>query len=177
MAATKHNVSEVLFSREQLSARIKELGAQITSDYQGEDLILIGILKGAVPFMVDLMREIDLDIEIDFMAVSSYGSGTKTSGVVKIHKDIDADIHDKSVIIVEDIVDSGLTLAYLKDYLSNRGAKSIKIATLLDKPSGRKVDIKSDYLGFTVEDQFIVGFGLDLDQKYRNLPYISWIKE
>ena len=172
-----YDVSEVLFSEEQLAARVRELGAEITEDYKGESILLIGILKGSVPFMADLMRKIDLDVEIDFMSVSSYGGATSSSGVVKILKDLDSDIKGKNVIIVEDIIDSGLTLAYLKNYLNARGPKSLRIVTLLDKPSRRKVDIRSDYVGFEVNDQFIVGYGLDADQKFRHLPYVSWIKE
>ena len=169
--------NEILISEEQLQAKVKELGAQITKDYAGEEIMLVGILKGSVPFMADLMRAIDLPLTIDFMQVSSYGGETKSSGVVKILKDLDADITGKNILIVEDIIDSGFTLSYLKQYLSNRGCKSMKICTILDKPSRRKVDLIPDYCGFKVDDLFIVGYGLDLDQKYRNLPYISWIKE
>lgn len=176
-AKKKYDFSEVLISRQQLADKVTELGARITKDYQGESLFLIGILKGSVPFMADLMRAIDLDVEMDFMSVSSYGSGTKTSGVVRILKDLDSDIAGKNVLIVEDIIDSGLTLAYLKEYLAKRNPKSIKIVTMLSKPARRKADIEADYTGFVVEDKFIVGYGLDIDQKYRNLPYISWIKE
>jgi len=169
--------NEILITEEQLKTRVKEMGAQITKDCKGEDLLLVGILKGSVPFMADLMRSIDLPLTTDYMQVSSYGGGTKSSGVVKIVKDLDADITNKTVIIVEDIIDSGHTLSYLKQYLSNRGCKSLKIATILDKPSRREVNLTPDYIGFEVDDLFIVGYGLDLDQKYRNLPYISWIKE
>jgi len=168
---------EILISEQELSTKVKELGAQISKDYEGEDLILVGILKGSVPFMADLMRAITIPLSIDFMQVSSYGGDTKTSGVVKILKDLDADITNKNVLIVEDIIDSGYTLDYLKKYLAHRGCKSLKICTILDKPSRRKVNLKPDYCGFEVDDLFIVGYGLDLDQKYRNLPYISWIKE
>ncbi len=168
---------EILITQQQLQDKVKELGAQITKDYEGQELLLVGILKGSVPFMADLMRAIDLELEIDFMQVSSYGSGKKTSGVVKIMKDLDADITGKNILIVEDIIDSGYTLNYLKQYLSNRGCKSLKICTILDKPSRRQVDLTPDYRGFEVDDLFIVGYGLDLDQKLRNLPYISWIKE
>ena len=138
MAAKKFDFSEVLISREDLANKVKELGAQISKDYEGEDLFLIGILKGSVPFMADLMREITLDVEMDFMSVSSYGSGTTTSGVVRILKDLDSDIAGKNVLIVEDIIDSGLTLAYLKEYLAKRNPKSIKIVTMLSKPARRK---------------------------------------
>ena len=168
---------EVLISQEQLAAKVRELGEQITKDYEGQELLLVGILRGSVPFMADLMRCIDLNVTIDFMCVSSYGSSTKTSGVVKIVKDLDTEIAGKNVLIVEDIIDSGLTLAYLKKYLSGKHPKSLKICSILDKPSRRKVDIKGDYIGFEVEDKYIVGYGLDMDQRYRNLPYISWIKE
>ena len=171
------NVSEVLISEEQLREKVKELGAQITLDYAGESVFLIGILKGSVPFMADIMRAIKLDVQIDFMQVSSYGGDTRTSGVVKIIKDIDEDITGRNVIIIEDIIDTGLTLDYLKSYLSGRGCKSLKIATMLDKPSRRRVNLEPDYYGFKVDDLFIVGYGLDLNQEYRNLPYISWIKE
>ena len=176
-AKKKYDFSEVLISRQQLADKVAELGAQISKDYEGESLFLIGILKGSVPFMADLMRAISLDVEMDFMSVSSYGSGTKSSGVVRILKDLDSDIAGKNVLIVEDIIDSGLTLAYLKEYLIKRNPKSIKIVTMLSKPARRKADIEADYTGFVVDDKFIVGYGLDIDQKYRNLPYISWIKE
>ena len=168
---------EQIISEEEVIERIREIGEQISEDYKGEELFLIGILKGSVPFMADLMRAITLDVEMDFMSVSSYGSGTKTSGVVRILKDLDSDIAGKNVLIVEDIIDSGLTLAYLKEYLAKRNPKSIKIVTMLSKPARRKADIEADYTGFVVDDKFIVGYGLDIDQKYRNLPYISWIKE
>ena len=176
-AKKKYDFSEVLISREQLADKVAELGAKISEDYKGESLFLIGILKGSVPFMADLMRAISLDVEMDFMSVSSYGSGTKSSGVVRILKDLDSDIAGKNVLIVEDIIDSGLTLAYLKEYLTKRNPKSVKIVTMLSKPARRKADIEADYTGFVVDDKFIVGYGLDIDQKYRNLPYISWIKE
>ena len=176
-ARKKYSFEEVLISKEQLAAKVAELGAQISKDYEGEELFLIGILKGSVPFMADLMREITLDVEMDFISVSSYGSGTTTSGVVRILKDLDSDIAGKNVLIVEDIIDSGLTLAYLKEYLAKRNPKSIKIVTMLSKPARRKADLEADYTGFVVDDKFIVGYGLDIDQKYRNLPYISWIKE
>ncbi len=168
---------EVLFSKEQLEQRVSELGKQISKDYEGKTILLIGILKGSVPFMADLMRHIDGDVEIDFMSVSSYGSSTKSSGVVRILKDLDKSIEGKDVIIVEDIVDSGLTLSYLKKHLLDRKPASLKICTLLDKPARRQVELTPDYCGFEIEDKFIVGYGLDFDQKYRHLPYISWLKE
>ncbi len=169
--------NEVLITKEQLEKRVAELGAQISKDYEGKTILLIGILKGSVPFMADLMRHIDGDVEIDFMSVSSYGSSTKSSGVVRIIKDLDKSIEGKDVIIVEDIVDSGLTLSYLKSHLLSRNPASLKVCTMLDKPARRKVEFKPDYCGFEIEDKFIVGYGLDFDQKYRHLPYISWIKE
>jgi hypoxanthine phosphoribosyltransferase len=170
-------VGEVMITQEEIRERAAEIGEQITSDYRGEGVILIGILRGAVPWMADVMKHIALDVEIDFIACSSYGATTKTSGVVKINKDLDSDIEGKNVIIVEDIVDSGITLNYLKGYLENRKPKSIRICALLDKPEGRRADIKADYVGFTVEDKFIIGYGLDFNQKYRQLPYISFLNE
>ena len=167
---------EILITQQQLADRVAELGAQITADYKGKELLMVGILKGSVPFMADLMRAVDLDVRIDFMSVSSYGNATSTSGVVRILKDLDSDIRGKEVLIVEDIVDTGLTLAYLKEYLASRNPASVRIASILDKPSRRKADVKPDYVGFTVEDKFIVGYGLDASQRYRNLPYISWVK-
>ncbi len=176
MSEKRYDLSEVLISEQQLAERVACIGAQITEEYKGRPVLLIGILKGSVPFIADLMRRIDLDVSIDFMSVSSYGSSTRSSGIVRILKDLDSDINGKHVIIVEDIIDSGLTLAYLKDYLLQRNPASLKICTLLDKPARRKIDIQADYTGFEVEDRFIVGYGLDVDQKFRNLPYIAWIK-
>ena len=172
-----NTIGEIMITEEQIRAKAQEIGARITKDYEGEKVLLVGILRGAVPWMVDLMKCIDLDVQIDFMACSSYGAATKTSGVVKINKDLDSDIKEKNVIIVEDIVDSGITLQYLKGYLENRGPKSVKLCSLLDKPTGRKVDMDPDYFGFTVGDQFIVGYGLDYDQSYRQLPYITCLKQ
>ncbi|MCQ4638459.1 hypoxanthine phosphoribosyltransferase [Anaerovorax odorimutans] len=170
-------VGEIMITQEQINERARQIGAQITEDYKGEEVVLIGILRGAVLWMGDIMKNVDLDMIIDFMAVSSYGASTKSSGVVKIIKDLDSDIEGKHVIIVEDIVDSGTTLNYLKHYLQNRNTKSVRICTLLNKPEGRRVDIDVDYIGFEVEDKFIVGYGLDFDQRYRNLPYISFLKD
>ncbi len=167
---------EVLISADEIAAKVKELGKKITEDYKGKSVLLIGILKGSVPFMADLMREIDLDVTLEFMCVSSYGSSTKSSGVVRIVKDLDVPIEGRDVIIVEDIIDTGLTLDYLKGYLNGKHPASLKICAFLDKPSRRKVQIEGDYIGFTVEDKYIVGYGLDMDQHYRQLPYISWIK-
>ncbi len=171
------DVKDVLFDEVTLAKKVKELGQQIASDYHGEDLLVIGILKGANVFMGDLIRKIDLPIQIDFMAVSSYGHSTESSGVVKINKDLDCEIEDRNVLIVEDIVDSGLTLKYLAENLTSRGPKSLKICALLDKPDRRKTNIKIDYKGFDIPDVFIVGYGIDFAEKYRNLPYIASLKE
>lgn len=164
---------KIMLTEEQIRARVKELAKKIEKDYQGKKLLVVGVLKGAVVFVSDLIRYIDLDIELDFMSVSSYGSSTKSSGVVKIIKDLDKDISGKDVLVVEDIVDTGLTLNYLKDYLLKRNISSIRICTLLDKPERRKAPIHVDYVGFEIEDKFIVGYGLDYGEKYRNLPYIA----
>ncbi|MCD7774226.1 MAG: hypoxanthine phosphoribosyltransferase [Clostridiales bacterium] len=172
------DIEKVLFSEEQLKAVIKSLGEQITRDYEEKNLLLVSILKGSVIIMADLMREIKIPAEIDFMAVSSYGGDTKTSGTVKIIKDLDRDIAGYDLLIVEDILDSGKTLSYLKDILTARNPKSIKICTLFDKPERREVpNIKADYVGAVVPDEFIVGYGLDYDQKYRNLPFVGILKE
>ncbi len=169
-------IGTVLITEEQIREKATEIGRQISEDYAGKEIILVGILRGAVPWMADIMKRITLDMTIDFMAVSSYGAATKSSGVVKINKDLETDIDGKDVIIVEDIVDSGVTLNYLEGYLRSRGAATVKLCSLLDKPEGRRVDIKADYVGFTVDDRFIVGYGLDYDQRYRNLPYITWLE-
>ena len=170
-------VGEVLIREEEIVERARELGKEISDRHESDEVILVGILRGAVMWMTELMKHIDLDITIDFMVCSSYGSSTKSSGVVRIDKDLSSDIEGKSVIIVEDIVDSGVTLNYLKGYLEGRKPKSVEICSLLDKPSGRRADIEADYVGFTVDDMFIVGYGLDYDQRYRQLPYISYLKE
>ncbi|MCH5288167.1 MAG: hypoxanthine phosphoribosyltransferase [Christensenellaceae bacterium] len=167
------DLSKILVTREEIAEAVKKLGQQITADYKGKNVILIGILKGAVVFFADLIREIDLPLNIDFMAVSSYGAATKSSGVVEVVKDINRDITGLDVLVVEDIVDSGMTLSYLKKYLSSRGAASIKVVTLLDKPERRRVDLTADYFCFTIPDEFVVGYGLDYAEKYRNLPDIG----
>ena len=167
---------ELLLTREQIAARVKEMGRQITEDFQGKDLTVICILKGAVVFFVDLVREIDLPMSMDFMAISSYGSATKSSGVVRIMKDLDKPVNGKDVLVIEDIVDSGMTLSFLRENLLSRGAASLKIATLLDKPERRRVPLHVDYFGFTIPDEVGVGFGLDYDEKYRNLPDIGVLK-
>lgn len=174
---SKKTIGTVMITQEEINKRAAEIGKQIEEDFKGEEVILVGILRGAVLWMGDVMKNVDLDLSIDFMAVSSYGAATKSSGVVKINKDLDTSIEGKNVIIVEDIVDSGTTLSYLKHYMENMNAKTVRICTLLDKPEGRRVDIDVDYIGFTVDDRFIVGYGLDYDQKYRNLPYISYLEE
>ena len=175
---TAQNIKgKILFTQEEIWEKARELGAQITEDYRGKDLMLIGTLRGAVPWMADLMKHIDLDLEIDFVSASSYGSGTISSGEVKLKKDIELKIAGKDVLIVEDIIDTGNTLKALKDYFSIKKPNSIKVCTLLDKPSRRTADVQGDYVGFVVPDLFIIGYGLDFDQKYRNLPYISYLEE
>ena len=172
------SIKEVLYTEEQLQARVKELGAQITKDYAGKDkLLLVSVLRGSYIFMADLSRAIDLPCIIDFMVVSSYGGGTSSSGQVEIKKDISSSIEDYHVIIVEDILDSGNTLYYRLDVLKLRKAASIRICTLLDKPERRAKPIQADYTGFVVPDAFVVGYGLDYNQQYRNLPYIGVLKE
>jgi hypoxanthine phosphoribosyltransferase len=171
------DIKKILIDEDELRAIVERLGEQITEDYKGKDVLLIGILKGSVIFMADLMRAIDLPCNIDFMAVSSYGSGTESSGRVKINKDLDNDIQDKDIIIIEDILDSGKTLYYIRDILSARKPASIKICTLFDKPERREADIKADYIGSLVPNEFIVGYGLDYAEYYRNLPFIGVLKE
>lgn len=171
-----NDIKQVLITEEEISTRIAELGRQISQHYQDKQLLLVSVLKGSVVFMADLMRAISIPARIDFMSVSSYGGGTKTSGVVKIIKDLDMDISGYDLLIVEDILDSGMTLSYLREMLQNRGPKSIKLITLLDKPERHQVDVTPDYLGFTVPDEFVVGYGLDFNEKYRGLPYIGILK-
>lgn len=168
------DLEKVLITKEGISLKVKELGRRISQDYAGKSPVMVCILKGAAVFFSDLIREIDLPLTLDFMAISSYGSATKTSGVVRILKDLDNDILGKDVIVVEDIVDSGITLNYLQKLLKQRGANSLRIATLLDKPARRKIpDLRIDYFCFDIPDAFVVGYGLDYDQKYRNLPDIG----
>lgn len=169
---------EVLFTAEEIATRIEELGAQITADYGGKELVLVGVLKGSIHFHSDLMRQIDLPLSIDFMAVSSYKDGTKSTGDVEILKDLSNPIRDKHIVVVEDIVDTGLTLSRLLEILGSRGAASIKLASLLDKPEPRiKKELKIDYTGFVVPNKFVVGFGLDATGRYRNLPFIAVVKD
>lgn len=170
------NIERILFSKDELAKRIKELGAQITNDFEGEDVVVIGVLKGCVLFMTDLIREIDLPMDIDFMVVSSYSHSTESSGNVKIIKDINIDVANKNVIIVEDIIDTGLTMHNLKEIFEIRDCKSFKICTLLDKKERRKVEVNADYVGFDVPNEFVVGYGLDYDGKYRNLEEIGVLK-
>lgn len=170
------DILEVLVTEEQLKAKVAELGRQIGRDYEGHKLLLVSVLKGSVIFMADLMRAIKIPLKIDFMSVSSYGSGVKTSGVVKIIKDLDMPVEGYDILIVEDILDSGLTLSYIMELMRSRSAKSVKICTLLDKPDSRRVAVNTDYRGFVVPDKFVVGYGLDYDQHYRNLPYIGVLK-
>ena len=164
------DVCEVLYTAEQLQERVAQLGAQITRDYQGEQVLMVCTLRGASLFFCDLVRHIDLDVRLDFIATSSYGVGTETSGEVRLNKDLSEPIKGKNVIIVEDIIDSGLTLKYLKNLFEAREPKSVRICSLLDKPEGRKTDLKGDYIGYVVPNAFVVGYGLDYAEKYRNLP-------
>lgn len=164
------NVKEVLICREELNKKVKELGASISKDYKGKKLMLIGVLKGGFVFLADLIREITIDIDLDFIAVSSYGNSTKSSGVVRIIKDIETNIQENHIILVEDIVDTGLTVNYLKEIIMARGPKSVKVCALLDKPSRRMTEVQLDYKGIEIPDKFVVGYGLDFDGKYRNLP-------
>ena len=179
MVSQKMNddIKKILIGEDELNSIVERLGEQITNDYSGKDVLLIGILKGSVIFMADLMRAIKVPCNIDFMAVSSYGNGTESSGRVKINKDLDNDIQGKDIIIIEDILDSGKTLYYIRDILSARKPASIKICTLFDKPERREADIKADYIGSLVPNEFIVGYGLDYAEYYRNLPFIGVLKE
>ncbi|NLK98590.1 hypoxanthine phosphoribosyltransferase [Defluviitalea saccharophila] len=173
----QNDIKEILFTEEEIAEKVKELGQQISKDYSGENLTVVGILKGSNIFMGDLIRKIDIPLSIDFMVVSSYGQSTESSGVVKVLKDLEYSIEGKNILIVEDIIDTGLTLDYLKENLLRRKPKSLKICTLLDKPARRKVDLKVDYIGFEIPDAFIVGYGIDYAERYRNLPYVAVLKE
>lgn len=172
-----NHIKKILLSKEEIGKRVKSLGDEISKDYAGKNPVMICILKGGIVFLSDLIRSISIPVELDFMSLSSYGNSTKSSGVVQIKKDIDADITNRDVILVEDIVDSGLTLQYLNEYFQHHNATSIKICTLLDKPNAHKIDLEIDYVGFEVGNEFVVGYGLDYAQKYRNLPYIGILKE
>ena len=170
------DIEEVLYSEEEISAVVKDLGAQLTKEYEGKNPLVIGVLKGAVMFMTDLSRAMDCDLELDFMDVSSYGAGMESSGDVKILKDLDTTVDGRNLLIVEDIIDTGRTLSYLIEIFKYRKAKSIKVVTLMDKKERRVVDLEADYIGINVPNEFVVGYGLDFNEKYRNLPYIGILK-
>ncbi|SKA95450.1 hypoxanthine phosphoribosyltransferase [Caloramator quimbayensis] len=170
-------IREILLTEEEIKNKVRELSNQIIKDFPDGDVILIGILKGSVIFVADLMRSMNINVTMDFMAVSSYGMSSNTSGIVRILKDLDFDIEDKDVVIVEDIIDTGTTLKYLYEYLKARNPRNLKICCLLDKADRRKADIKADYIGFSIPDEFVVGYGLDYAEKFRNLPYIGILKE
>ena len=170
-------IGDILVPEGELTRRVRELAAEVSRDYAGKDLLLIGVLKGAVFFLSDLMRHLDIPVEVDFMAVASYGSATKSSGVVRILKDLDAVIEDRDVLIIEDIVDSGLTLQYLLRNLRGRNPRSLEVCALLIKPERRKVELQTRYVGFEIPNRFAIGYGLDHDERYRNLPYVAALKD
>lgn len=170
------DIQEVLFSEEAINKKVKEIAAKISEDYKGKELLVVGVLKGSVIFASELIKNITIPCEIDFMAVSSYGNSSETTGVVRILKDLDHEVSGKEIIIVEDIVDSGITLDYLLNYLKGRKANSVEIVSLLTKPSRRKVDLDVKYVGFETPDEFLVGYGLDYAEKYRNLPFVGILK-
>lgn len=171
-----NDIERILFGEKAIAEKVRELGALISRDFKGTNPIFVGVLKGSFVFMADLMRSIDIPCRIEFMEVSSYGNKSETTGAVKITKDLNTDIEGQHVLIIEDILDSGLTLNYLVNYLKGRNPASVKICTLLDKPERRKAEVKAEYTGFTVPDHFVVGYGLDYAEKYRNLPYIGVLK-
>jgi hypoxanthine phosphoribosyltransferase len=170
-------IGEILIDEETLAARVAELGAEVSADYEGRDLLLIGVLKGAVFFMADLMRHLTVACEVDFMAISSYGDATDSSGIVRILKDLDISIEGREVLVVEDIIDSGLTLSYLMRNLESREPASLEVCALLTKPSRREIDVPVRYVGFEIPNKFVVGYGLDFDERYRNLPYVGVLDE
>ncbi len=170
------DIEKVLITEEEIQEKIKELAAILTKEYEGRFPLAVGVLKGAMPFMADLLKRVDTYLEMDFMDVSSYGGKTVSSGEVKILKDLDTSVEGRDILIIEDIIDSGLTLKYLVNLFKYRKAKSIKIVTLLDKPEGRKVDVEPDYACFVIPNEFVVGYGLDYEEKYRNLPYVGILK-
>lgn len=172
----REDMKDILLDREKLAARVRELGQQITEDYRGEPPLLVCILKGSVVFFADLIRAIDLPVQLEFMTASSYGSATVSSGEVKIKSDLDEKIFGRHVILVEDIIDSGRTIAYIKGDMLKKGVKSLRVCSLLDKPDRRVSDVEADYVGFTIPDEFVVGYGLDFDQMYRNFPDIGVLK-
>lgn len=171
------DIEEILISEEEISQKVDELGAKLTEEYKDKFPLAIGVLKGALPFMSDLIKRMDVYLELDFMDVSSYGNATVSSGEVKIVKDLNTSVEGRDILIIEDIIDSGKTLSYLVELMKYRKANSVKIVTLVDKPAGRKVDLEADYIGFTVPDAFVVGYGLDYMEKYRNLAYIGVLKK
>lgn len=171
------DISAVLFDERRIQNRIREIGQQINTDYEGKVPVIIGVLKGGFIFLSDLVRAITLPVEIDFLAISSYGAGTSSSGVVKIRKDVDIELTDRDVIIVEDIVDSGLSMQYIKDYIWKHKPSSLRTCVLLDKPEAHKIETSFEYVGFEVGNEFVVGYGLDYGERYRNLPYIGILKE
>lgn len=173
----EQNIKKVLVSHDEIVTAAQKLGAQLTSDYEGQNPIFVGILKGSIPFMAELIKHVDTHIEMDFMLVSSYHGGTASSGVINIIKDIDQDVTGRHILFVEDIIDTGKTLKSLCELFKEKKAASVKIATLLDKPEGRKVNIEADYTCFTIPNEFVVGYGLDFDENYRNLPYVGVLKE
>ncbi|MBZ2154294.1 hypoxanthine phosphoribosyltransferase [Streptococcus australis] len=173
----EQDIKKILISHDEIVAAARKLGQKLTEDYQGKNPILVGILKGSVPFMAELIKHIDTHIELDFMLVSSYHGGTSSSGVINIIKDMDQDIKGRDILFVEDIIDTGKTLKSLKELFEGRQPASVKIATLLDKPEGRLVEIEADYTCFTIPNEFVVGYGLDYEENYRNLPYIGVLKE
>lgn len=170
------DIEKVLLTEEEIADKIRELGHILSKEYAGKNPLVICVLRGGAPFMTDLVRRMDIPLEMDFMAVSSYGASTQSSGVVRIMKDLDTSVDERHVLIVEDIIDSGLTLSYLIDNIQRRNAASVKVVTLLDKPARRTVDLTPDYCGFQIPDAFVVGYGLDYAEKYRNLPYIGILK-
>jgi hypoxanthine phosphoribosyltransferase len=176
-AELERAVGEILIGEETLAARVADLGAEVSADYQGRDLLLIGVLKGAVFFMADLMRHLTVPCEVDFMAISSYGDATDSSGIVRILKDLDISIEGRDVLVVEDIIDSGLTLSYLMRNLESREPASLEVCALLTKPSRREIDVPVRYVGFEIPNKFVVGYGLDFGERYRNLPYVGVLSE
>ena len=172
-ADISEDITEVLFTEEQIHAKLVELAEQVASDYEGKDLLLVGVLKGAVMVMADFARQLPLHVQMDWMAVSSYGTGTRSSGVVQIRKDLDSDLHGRHVLIVEDIIDSGLTLSWLLENFASRGAESIEVLALLRKPEAMKVQVDCRYVGFDIPNEFVIGYGLDYAEKYRNLRDVA----
>ncbi len=174
--ASESDVESILLSQEQIQNRVAEMGAQISRDYEGREPVFVSVLVGAVMFTADLLRQVTIPCSLDFMAISSYGKESRSSGIVRVMKDLDESVESKHVIIVEDIIDTGLTLNYLLDNIRNRGVASVKVAALLDKPSRRMTQVNVDYIGFEVPDEFVIGYGLDFAQRYRNFPYVGVLR-